>query len=176
MLDPMNPENLVLRPNCLMTRKPLVFVNGARSLFYYEKLGGFLQDYVAAHGYQVLTPVMPFRGPARVLALKNWLARQPDSGFHFVVSSATHTEMHDLLTQNTLNTITRLDDWLETAPAADRPTPGFAYRIHRIFCRMNGAEADPYFESGWNDRDAALYNRFLDRCIELAENEAICET
>lgn len=176
MLDPMNPENLVLRPNCLLTRKPLVFVNGARSLFYYEKLGGFLQDYLRAHGYQVLNPVMPFRGPARVLALKSWLSQQSDKAFHFIVSSATDREMHTLLTENPQNTITRLDEWVENAPTQDRPTAGFAYGIHRIFCRMNGAEADPYFESAWTNRDAALYNRFLDRCVELAENDTLCET
>lgn len=172
----MNPENLVLRPNCLLTRKPLVFVNGARSLFYYEKLGGFLQDFVRAHGYQVICPVLPFRGPARVLAFKNWLSTRSEKSFHFILSTATDAEMHTLLTQNPQSTITRLDEWVEMVPASDRPRAGFSYRIHRLFCRMNSSEADPYFESGWNDGNAALYNRFLDRCVELAENDAICET
>lgn len=172
----MNPENLVLRPNCLLTRKPLVFVNGARSLFYYEKLGGFMQDYVRAHGYKVLSPVLPFRGVNRHLAFKNWLNSQSEKSFHLIASSATAEELNDLFTTNPQNTLTRLDVWIEQAPSEDRPSPSFGYRIHRIFCKLMGSQADPYFESAWNNRDAALYNRFLDRCVELAENDSICET
>ena len=59
----MNLDNLVLRPNCLMTKHPLVFLTGIRSLFYYEKLGALLQDFIAAHGYVVKSPVLPFRSP-----------------------------------------------------------------------------------------------------------------
>lgn len=176
MLDSMNLENLVLRPNCLLTRKPLVFVNGPRSLFYYEKLGGFLQDYVGAHGYQLMAPVLPFRGPSRALAFKNWLAHQPQKKFHFVASSKTAEELHDFLTADPDSTMTLLDDFVRNAPAAERPKPTIRYRFHQIFSRINGCEADPYFDSGWAERNAALYNRFLDRCVELAENDSICET
>ena len=69
MLERMDIYNLALRPNCLMTRNPLVFITGPRSLFFYEKLGGTLQDFVAAHGYVVLNPVLPFRGSFRPVAL-----------------------------------------------------------------------------------------------------------
>lgn len=42
-----------LRPNCLMTRYPLVFLTGRRSLFYFLSYWNDIPDYLAQHGFQV---------------------------------------------------------------------------------------------------------------------------
>ena len=100
----MNTDNLALRPNCLLTKYPIVFLTGIRSIFFYEKLGGFLQDFVAAHGYKVLSPILSFRSKKnRKSQLILWL-KQPESNlnfqhkkFHFILSQNTFEEFYDII-------------------------------------------------------------------------------
>ena len=169
MLDIMDIENLVLRPNCLLTRYPLVFVTGPRSLFHHEKLGGLLQDFTAAHGYMVRSPAMPFRSSMlRRLYLDRWLRQQAEGCFHFILGENTHKEFADLWLSYTDSTFTIVPrDLLQIA--GQEP---LKYRLHRYFCRTMGTRADPY-EQILPDTSPEFYDRFLDHCIELAENDAV---
>ena len=159
-------DNLVLRPNCLLTKYPLVFISGPRSLFHFEKLGGSLQDFLAAHGYRVFSPILPFRAKTlRMEVLRKWLAAQDDKNFHFFLSPETETEFGELLKTGQESTTTNLARFAENK----LPVP-LSYRLHELFCFMNQCRADDY-----NDtlplRTGAFYDRILDHCIELAENE-----
>ena len=165
----MNPDNLALRPNCLMTKHPLVFLTGTRSLFFYEKLGPDLQDFIAAHGYVVLSPVLPFRSPElRRQTFLTWLAWQKEqkiTGFHFILSEATQKEFNEIFRgyPNCTFTLTQFKSTL---------TEPLSYKLHRLFCAAVGALSDPYCET-LPDKSTAFYDRFLDRCVELAENETL---
>jgi hypothetical protein len=151
-----------------MTKSPLVFITGPRSLFFYEKLGGTLQDFVAAHGYQVLNPVLPFRGPLREKALSQFLERHGHGPFHFVLSHQTFGEFHQVLGRFKDSTFTYAEDFFQYS-SKEKSTP-LSYRLHRLFCLLNGSKADDY-PAVFPDKNVVLLERFLDRCVELAENE-----
>ena len=159
-------DNLVLRPNCLLTKYPLVFISGPRSLFHFEKLGGSLQDFLAAHGYRVFSPILPFRSKAlRREVLRKWIEAQSDSSFHFFLSPETETEFGEMLKIGSGSTTTNLARFAETKVIAP-----LYYRLHQLFCFINQCRADD-FEDTLPVRTAAFYDRILDHCVELAENE-----
>lgn len=180
----MKPDNLALRPNCLLTRSPLVFVSGPRSLFSPNKMGSDLQDFILAHGYQMTSPWLPFRGkPQRTAALSLWLEKNKSKSFHFFMAENTWKEMQPVLEKtlhpfSTLNIINIKADTprsrIENAKLSSfdvKPLePSLTYRLHQFFCRIMGSQAIPY-EQTLLVKDPTLYDRFLDRCIELAENE-----
>lgn len=166
----MDTDNLALRPNCLLTKYPLVFISGVRSLFYYDKLGPDLQDYIAAHGYQVLSPVMPFRSQnLRRRYLQYWLENQNGKRFHFVLSSKTHLEFKDLLEKyensNSSSTFSLSSEFADST----KPAP-LHYQLHRLFCLGLGIKTESYSD-GLPGTDKLFLDRFLDHCIDLAENE-----
>lgn len=169
MLERMDIYNLALRPNCLMTRNPLVFITGPRSLFFYEKLGDTLQDFIAAHGYVVLNPVLPFRGESRKKALARFLENRQEKAFHFILSHHTEKEFSQVLQKYSGSTFTFADDFQKYF-GNKTISPGLKYRMHQLFCKLNGTAADD-FSAVFPEKNVVLYDRFLDRCIELAENE-----
>lgn len=149
-----------------MTKHPLVFLTGIRSLFFYEKLGADLQRFIAAHGYVVKSPVLPFRSSElRRKALRTWLADQSSQHFHFVLSVATQNEFAEIFRSypNCTFTLSICNSTLQEP---------LIYKFHRLFCCVSGISADPFNET-FPDKSAAFYDRFLDRCVELAENEVL---
>lgn len=165
----MNSDNLALRPNCLLTKYPLVFITGKRSLFHHEKLGGELQDFIAAHGYVVMSPAMPFRNKAsRYKHLESWLKNQKTKKFHFILGEQSYHEFAELLKQypDSTKTLTAKNF------ASINTKTDFLYRLHEVCCKFYGVSADPYNET-LPEKNIEFYNRFLDHCIELAENDVI---
>lgn len=151
-----------------MTKHPLVFLAGVRSIFFHESLGKELQDYIAAHGYVVLAPPLPFRSRAlRHKALLNWLTAQKTDRFHFVLAAATKDEFWNLLKNYPFSSFTVASTDLKGHSSAPEP---LSYKLHRLFCRVLGTRADDY-STTLPDKSTEFFDRFLDRCIELAENE-----
>lgn len=152
-----------------MTKYPLVFLNGPRSLFFYEKLGGSLQDYIQAHGYQVLYPSLSFRNKKlRILQLNEFLKKQNSEQFHFVAGPKTQLEFKEVLAQYPLSTITNPEDF--TISIDPNINISLSYKLHMFFCHLNQTEAENYLAT-FPIKNVVLYERFLDRCIDLAENE-----
>ena len=167
MLETMDLHNLVLRPNCLLTKYPLVFINGPRSLFYYEKLGENLQDFLEAHGYKVQCPTIAFRSTdLRTLGLKNWFKQNPSAHYHLVLAKQTREELKDVFSQMPNLSFTYSDDF------AGEATPPLKYRLHQLFCKLNMSQALDY-SAVFPVKTKPVYDRFLDRCVELAENDFI---
>lgn len=180
----MTLDNLALRPNCLLTRSPLVFISGPRSLLSPQKMGTFLQDYLQAHGYQVLSPWMPFRSKKhRKMALLNWLEKNKAKNFHFVMAEETWLELSDVIgtffhphstvTLVNLKSDPPLQFFLTTTLQYFKSDPTQAplfYRLHTVFSAFMGAQALPYAQT-LLEKNKAVYDRFLDHCIQLAENE-----
>ncbi len=49
-------------------------------------------------------------------------------------------------------------------------TPTWNYRLHQLFSKTIGTETPPYAET-FSDSNMTNYNRFLDHCVKLAEND-----
>lgn len=164
----MSTDNLALRPNCLLTKYPIVFITGIRSLFFYEKLGGRLQDYISAHGYQVLSPAMPFRSENRRKShFIHWLKNQRHKRFHFILSQRTHNEFRDVLKDYYDSSFSVISENFKS-----KTQPTLAYQLHQLFCRLGGTTSDAFSET-LPDQNLEFYDRFLDHCVELAENDLI---
>ena len=68
-----------------MTKSPLVFVPGPRSLLFYKKPFGILPDFLFEHGYQTLVLPLPISDKVRrQLAFKNWLEANGSQTFHLI--------------------------------------------------------------------------------------------
>lgn len=189
ILERMDLENLALRPNCLLTRSPLVFVSGPRSLFSPEPMAAELRQFIQAHGYQVAPLWMPFRSDQqRRKTVQQWLQQNQTKSFHFFMADQTWLELQPVFERcwhphSTLNLIrqpsdipasltlhTRLEKMPLTYFEVPRSVPPLRYRLHTLFCALMNSRA-VHFEQTLLQKNRALYDRFLDHCIELAENE-----
>ncbi len=56
---PKKKKNISLRPNCLLTKKPLVFLSGKSSPFYRGHYWNSIPHFLAAHGYKVIEVETP---------------------------------------------------------------------------------------------------------------------
>ncbi len=152
-----------------MTRYPLVFLNGPRSLFFYEKLGTTLQDYIAGHGYVVLYPSLAFRAKnLRRLQLQNFLKQQNSPKFHFILGPQTQLEFAEVLKDYPESTFTNPESLMNSS---EKPASvPLSYKLHSLFCGLFNVQAESY-PATFPVKNVVIYERFLDRCIELAENE-----
>lgn len=88
---------ITLKPNCLLTRHPVVFVTGLRSLFYFRKYWNAYPEILAEHGYEVFTLHLPWRGPERRQKMREFLNQQRELGqkYHFVCDEFTASEFKE---------------------------------------------------------------------------------
>jgi hypothetical protein len=169
----MDIQNLVLRPNCLLTKAPLVFLTGPRSLFFYSRLGAELQDYLAAHGYQVVNVPLPFRSQTnRQFALTRWYEQQSgNNGQHFILGPETYFEFKTQLDQIPNSSLTIISKQF-IAPKIPAWRIPMMYRLHQWFCQFYRIKPERY-ENTLSVSDSQVYDRFLDHCVELAEDEVL---
>lgn len=101
-----------LQPNCLMTRWPVVFITGPRSIFYFAHYWNLYPVFLAEHGYEVFTIHLPWKKAAeRRDRLLGILTAEAGKKFHFVVDESTYTELAPLLNSHTcMASITRICD------------------------------------------------------------------
>jgi hypothetical protein len=155
-----------------MTKYPVVFITGMRSLFFSPRLGSELQDFIAAHGYKVLSPPMPFRSKTqRFFVLKKWLKSQSDKNFHFILSRASYQELKEIFELYPDSTITLVPQDLRNITTQKKQTP-LSYWLHQLYFKMMGLSAEPFSDT-LPDKSPEFYDAFLDHCIDLAENESI---
>lgn len=89
-----------LKPNCLLSRYPLIFITGHRSLFYFLKYWNQIPDFLAEHGYQVFTLPLPWRNhQQRLNQLRRVLQdfEQRQQKFHFFFDMTSLPEVEALL-------------------------------------------------------------------------------
>ena len=170
----MDIQNLVLRPNCLLTKSSLVFVPGPRSLFFYQRPFGLLPTFLYEHGYRIALAPLPFRGLSRRRqAFKKWLNLKAEYRFHFFMSPVTYQELKDLIEPEKMESLTFLDkdssDTPAILPSVKFRTP-LSYRLHQLISHLYG-ESVPTYDSTYSKFNAINYDRILDHCIKLAENE-----
>jgi hypothetical protein len=89
-----------LKPNVLLTRYPLVFVSGHRSLFYFLGYWDQIPPLLAAHGFEVFNLTLPWQGRTRrIERLRNFLEKKSNDGLsmHLFIDSSTKEELEYLL-------------------------------------------------------------------------------
>ena len=89
-----------LNSNCLLTRYPLLFISGPRSLFYFSSYWNTYTSLLAEHGYEVFNLQLPWRDRGeRLKRLKEFLLIQEREGqrFHLVLDAYTLNEFQELL-------------------------------------------------------------------------------
>lgn len=93
------PFPVELRPNCLLTRYPVVFATGPRSIFYFLAYWNKIPDFLREHGYEVYA--LPLHWRNRSERAKQWqkfLERldRDNTKCHLIVDSYTANELGDL--------------------------------------------------------------------------------
>lgn len=141
-------ENLELRPNCLLTRSPIVFVTGRRSLLYFLNYWNEIPGFLREHGYEVRVCALPWRGSVnRYQTLAKFLesAARP---VHLIADSTSREEVEKLLITKRAR--------LASFNFAEEIT-GQTHLHHAIGLK--------------SDRSWTIESKYLDHAIQLAENE-----
>ena len=123
---------ILLKPNCLLTRYPVVFLTGQRSLFYFRKYWNAYPEILAEHGYEVFTLHLPWRGPARSSRMKNFLHNQTASKkFHFICDFPTEKDFRMLFKESACAASVTIFE-SETPPSYQTRNFGLnlAYQLH----------------------------------------------
>lgn len=111
---------------------------------------------------------MPFRGSKiRKKNLNQWLQKQPQKRFHFILGEQSYSELSEILTAYSDSSLTLLPGRFKNSL-----TSPVTYKLHQLLCGLYGEQAHP-FEQTLPDRSLSFFDRFLDHCIELAENDAL---
>ncbi|MCC6278565.1 MAG: alpha/beta hydrolase [Oligoflexia bacterium] len=84
-------NSMDLRPNCLLTRYPIVFLHGLKTLLSFRNYWNGIPEYLSRHGYMVHECKAPWRGPhhARVEMFKDQILKiaQAHDGVHLIAHS-----------------------------------------------------------------------------------------
>jgi hypothetical protein len=132
-----------LKPNCLLTRKPVVFITGPRSVFYFRKYWNAYPEILAEHGYEVFTLHLPWRGQARLTKMRDFLQHhdQRAKRYHFICDEYSFLELREPLEQSpcvTSITVLKKERAMASKPAfAHRNTSVFlawSYKLHSWSC------------------------------------------
>ena len=76
-----------LFPNCLLTRHPVVFLHGRKSLFYFGNYWNFIPQFLMDHGYEIIDLDLPWRDESqREKELLRFLEllKEEQIGAHFI--------------------------------------------------------------------------------------------
>ena len=140
--------DLELRPNCLLTRSPIVFVTGRRSLFYFLNYWNEIPGFLREHGYEVRVCSLPWRGVATRYQLLTQFIESAPRPVHLIADSSSKTEIEKLLLTKRAR--------LASFEFAEDIT-GKKNLQHAIGLK--------------SDRSWTIESKYLDHAIQLAENE-----
>lgn len=104
-----------LKPNCLLTRWPLLFISGPRSIFYFSSYWNSYTSFLAEHGYEVYKLNLPWKNTRhRRERFKHFLNMQEQNNrrFHLVLDHPTFEELKDIIleSKNSVISISKLVD------------------------------------------------------------------
>ncbi len=140
--------DLELRPNCLLTRSPIVFVTGRRSLLYFLNYWNEIPGFLREHGYDVQVCSLPWRGSAtRYQSLSRFL-ETTTRPVHLIADFTSRAEVEKLLLTKRAR--------LASFNFAEEIT-GKAHLQHAIGLK--------------SDRSWTIESKYLDHAIQLAESE-----
>lgn len=163
--------NWELQANRLLTRYPLVFLSGKRSLFYFMGYWNQIPHYLASHGYEVfLKPLAWAKDEVRRTQIHQFLERQSEQGktLHLIVDPLTRSQLDCLLTEHSYSCL-RSVTVIEPPELSSPPNPLF-WKIHLLLTKQNPKLSIQALGFRLSD---SLKNIYLDRCQFLAERDLI---
>lgn len=175
------PMKFNLKPNCLLTRRPLKLVTGPRSLFFYKNPWDLLPEVLYEHGYQVELFHLPFRGPEqrKFIFEKN---KHHLENSHIIIDEQTYHEFEHALKniENTTLTVIGSPNAIPTSPTTFVFTPNYkplslSYVFHRKWLQFLGQiTPDPQYL--FIKADEKTWFPFIDHCVKLAELDFMIES
>jgi hypothetical protein len=184
-------RDLELKPNCLLTRYPIVFLTGRRSIFYFKNYWNQIPNFLFEHGYEVEILELPWKGDAlRSAAAQIKLSRR-ERPCHLIADSSQLEELEAIVALNlptvvsaTVTTLAKVssvkpDDLKPRAsgvqtlvlpPLKQLSIKAIFLSIHNLMFGKSTAAA----EVGANSpADTFLVERkYLEHAISLAEHDA----
>ncbi|MGZ6469969.1 MAG: hypothetical protein ACXWRZ_02335 [Bdellovibrio sp.] len=99
----------------MLTRWPVLFITGHRSIFYFSNYWNIYTSFLAEHGYEVFNLRLPWNNKnLRRQRFAQFLAQQEKQNrhFHIIVDEVTFKEFHDLIQNNRtiIKSVTELTD------------------------------------------------------------------
>ena len=93
-------EDFPLRPNCLITKYPILFLNGKPSLFHFLKYWSGLPNYLFEHGYQVFEVPYPHNSKLSLSKqIEHFQTRHPHlKKVHLILDQTLH-QNREILSQ-----------------------------------------------------------------------------
>ena len=169
-------------PNCLLTRHPIVFITGHRSLFYFRNYWNQVPRYLYEHGYDVTVWELPWRSTeARQQAVRARLSTTP---VHIIGDSSSYQLLDWLASGNrsgiasvTLVCGKKLAKPLPQGVEVFTTTPAtlsWPIYLQRLSLLLHNLFIAPRSGVHHQEVGSANLKQFLNLCISLAENDARC--
>lgn len=121
-LRSVTPPIKKLSPNRLLTRHPIIFIHGKKSIFYFAKYWNQLPHYLASHGYEIMHLRLPWKNAnQRFSALENWIKKYSEANqkFHLVIDNNSLNDLTLLISKESFESIasiTCIHDSKESLP------------------------------------------------------------
>ncbi len=170
-----------LKPNCLITRRPIRLITGPRSIFFYNHPWGGLPDALYEHGYKAELLHLPFSNTALRKSVLNQRLHDSEiqTGVHFVVDLKTYQELNiqpNYSPQCTFTIIASKENinlfHLKSENLfffdPEYKTQQLGYFLHQKWCtyrQINTPEPQELFLNATLN----TYYRFIDHSVMLAE-------
>ena len=179
-----------LKPNCLLTRYPILFISGYKSLFYFMNYFNHLPDFLKEHGYEVVVLNLAWKAEnTRSAQLLHFLknAESQNKKFHIVYDESIHDEIAPLLIQEKYDSCVSINVLCSQSLKADQslkapPIPIFEiifnptqltsvqkaiWTLHRLFS-IGRPTAHPS-SIGFGENLETNHLKLLDHSVTLAE-------
>jgi len=173
-----------LKPNCLLTRRPIYLIPAARSLFFYTRPWGRLESALIEHGYKASVHPLPFNNQSqREQIFSQSITKLSDT--HLVFDSVTILEFEQLvinIQNSTFTVITNSnEEFIEIKKTLklhyssklynfihNENHSVLNYNIHRLWLKSQGIKTPLPNCLFLNVSDNVLY-KFIDHMVLLAE-------
>lgn len=160
---------LALRPNCLLTRRPIVFISPTLGPFFYKKPWSEALHFLYEHGYKVSLCRLPFNDSEK--RTQTFVSKNIESS-HLIMDKNTFYEVRGYLAQLKNCTVTVISDSVIDNPyytlITNYPVKGFLFSLHQKWLSSHQlptySGSEIFHKSTIKDLD-----RLLDHCIFLAE-------
>ncbi|MEN0057632.1 MAG: hypothetical protein AAGB31_02265 [Bdellovibrio sp.] len=128
-------QDFPLHPNCLLTRWPLVFVTGPRSLFYFRAYWNLYTPYLAEHGYEVFIVHLPWnKMEARQQQWRLFLKEQEaqKKPFHLFIDHESHHDLAAFIPAPSADLVLSITEVTDEDEVEDPAIPETAIRAYEI--------------------------------------------
>lgn len=160
---------LELKPNCLLTKRPLKLVSSPKSIFFYQKPWGSLPEVLFEHGYRITIMQLPFNNKKlRQQVFAHRLAELDNA--HIIIDEKTYLEFAELLKNVTNSTINIIGENFKP----NYKTFSLSYSLHRCWLQFLGYSVTAP-QNLFLNADKNTWYAFIDHCVKLAELDFLSE-